>query len=328
MQPSILSSEDREGIAQLQYFAKGVVDGLTGGRHSSPHRGSSVEFKEHRGYAKGDEIKSIDWKLFGKTDRLFIRQYEDETNLPAWLLLDQSGSMGYGGKDPHQIYKHQFAVRLAACLATLLVRQQDAVGLATFDTDMRATVPPRSQLSHLHSLLQSLVQSKTQGETSLSRSLQQAAPRLKRRGLLILLSDCFDEIVPFVQAMQYFRHAGHQVIVFQILHRDEVEFPFRERTQFRSLERFGEHTVDPRSIRQSYLSKFSEFQQELLTNAMRLQVEWVTCTSDASCGQLLAEFFNTRNSGKRGTDTGTLRHQFVNHRQSASTHARADGGQP
>ncbi len=297
----ILDSDDQEAIARLQYFARGVVDGLMAGHHRSPHKGSSVEFKEHRGYVRGDEIKSIDWKLYGKTDRLFIRQTEDETNLQAWLLLDQSGSMAYRGQkstnpvnDGMASSKHEYAVRLAACMATMLVAQQDSVGLSTFDTSVRGFIPPRSQRSHLNTLFGTLVQSQPQGDTSTAASLQQLAPRLKRRGLLVLLSDCFDQVDALIKALQFFRFAGHHVLVFQILHRDEIEFPFQHRTEFRSLEQTTSHIVDPAIVRKNYLRKLEEFQQELRSRAAQLGIEWISVVTDQACGEVLGEFVASR----------------------------------
>ncbi len=178
---TILSAADRDKLAKLQLYARQVVEGVTVGMHRSPHKGFSVEFKEHRPYVRGDEIRSIDWKLYGKTDRLFIRQYEEETNLRCTIILDQSGSMAYGARGPLKTSKHDFAVRLAASLAYMLVGQQDAVGLVTFDTDTREYIPPRSKPSHLRSLLTSLVGSQPAGETAIGDVLTRLVPKIRKR---------------------------------------------------------------------------------------------------------------------------------------------------
>jgi uncharacterized protein (DUF58 family) len=285
-------------LNRLQLLAKNTVDGLTGGRHRSRHRGSSVEFKEHRAYVRGDAIQAIDWKLFGKSDRFFVRQYEDETSLRGLILLDQSGSMGYSGSQSGGLTKHAFAVRLAACLATLLVSQQDAAGLATCDTQMRHLLLPRSTPAHLNALLKELATSRPHGETSLGKALKTTAGHLKKRGLkrslIFLLSDCFDDLSQVASAIKLFRHHGHDVTLFQIWDYDELHFPFRKRTEFKSLESTSQRLVDPSSLRRAYLQKAHRFRTEL-TSAMREQrVNVVSCLSNQSCVEVLREWLHSR----------------------------------
>jgi len=297
----MLTRQDHEAVAQLQLLARGVVEGVTAGRHRSPHKGSSIEFKEHRQYVRGDEIRSIDWKLFGKTDRLFIRQYEDETNLRALILLDQSGSMGYQGTRSSGLTKHQFATRLAACLATLLISQQDAVGLATLDTELRQVIPPRSRPNHLQAIFQTLVQSAPGGETQLAAALQQASSKLRRRGVLVLISDCFDEAAALLSALRFFRHTGSEVVVFQVWDTDELEFPFRQRTQFRSLEMKGQQRlVDPHALRQAYLRRVAEFRAALSTGCARERIDLVECTTSHSYAEVLQQYLARRGGQGRG----------------------------
>ena len=296
---SLIDAREQDAVSQLQFFARGVVEGLTTGRHRSPHKGSSVEFKEHRQYVRGDEIRSIDWKLFGKTDRLFIRQYEEETNLRAMLLIDQSGSMGYAGSRSSGLSKHDFAVKLAACLATLLIRQQDAVGLVTLDTEVRATLPARSNPGHLRLLCQALVDSRPGGETSLGTALKQTVGKLRGRGLIALFSDGFDSIESLMATLKYFRHQGHEVIVFRIWDPDEVDFPFRSRTQFRSLENARQHIVDPIPLRKAYLRRAEEFQRQLETETAKERIELVACTSDQTCGEVLGDLLARRSGGRQ-----------------------------
>ncbi len=297
----LLTSQDRDALAKLQLFARGVVEGITVGRHRSPHKGASVEFKEHRQYVKGDEIRSIDWKLFGKTDRLYIRQYEDETNLRAMVLLDQSGSMAYSGSRSNGMSKHEFARRLVACLTTLLIRQQDAVGLTTFDTAVREVVPARSKVSHLLAIFETLVASRPGAETALSATLQQVAEKLKRRGLLILVSDCFDDVNTLMRSLAYFTHAGSEVVIFQIWDRDELDFPFRQRTQFRSLESAAnQRMVDPNAIRATYLKRVAEFQQQLVERTTRERIDLITCTTDQAYADVLSTYMARRESIRRG----------------------------
>ena len=294
----MLTPEDHEALSRLQLLARGVVEGCTGGRHRSSHKGSSVEFKEHRQYVRGDEIRSIDWKLYGKTDRLFIRQYEDETNLRAMLLVDQSGSMAYRGSRA-ALSKHQFAIRLAACLSTLLVKQQDAVGLATLDSKLQVVIPPRSTAGHLRLIYETLVRSQCAAETSLAAALQQASGQLRRRGVLILISDCFDSVDDLLTALRIYRHSGSEVVVFQIWDRDELEFPFHARTKFRSLENSTkQHLVDPSALRTGYLQRLEAFRTQLGQGLAGERMELVSCTTDQDLGELLTAYLGRRSGRK------------------------------
>lgn len=297
----LLTPQDRDAVSRLQLFARGVVEGITAGRHRSPHKGTSVEFKEHRQYVKGDEIRSIDWKLFGKTDRLYIRQYEEETNLRAVILLDQSGSMNYCGARAAGVSKHAFATRLAACLATLLIGQQDSVGLCTFDTAIRELVPARGRANHLLAISECLVRSQPGNETQLSTVLQQVAEKLKRRGMLILISDCFDDIESLMKSLAYFRHSGNEVVVFQVWDRDELDFPFGQRTQFRSLETVShQRLVDPNAIRKEYVKRVAEFRQTLAVRTAKERIDLIHCTSDQSYSELLSNYIAKRETSRRG----------------------------
>jgi uncharacterized protein (DUF58 family) len=297
----LLTPQDRDAVTRLQLLARGVVEGITVGRHRSPHKGASVEFKEHRQYVKGDEIRSIDWKLFGKTDRLYIRQYEDETNLRAMILLDQSGSMAYCGARAAGVSKHTFAVRLAACLATLLISQQDSVGLCTFDTAIRELIPARGKVNHLMALSECLVRSQPGSETQLSATLKQVAEKLKRRGMLVLISDCFDDIEALLKSLAYFRHAGNEVVLFQIWDRDELDFPFGQRTQFRSLETSAhQRLVDPRSVRSEYLKRVADFRQTLAERTAKERIDLIHCTTDQSYADLLSAYIARRAGSRRG----------------------------
>ncbi|MFN3192632.1 MAG: DUF58 domain-containing protein [Aureliella sp.] len=289
---------DNSELKQLLLFAQGVVDGLTGGRHRSSHRGSSVEFKEHRSYSRGDSPRTIDWKLYGKTDRLFIRQFEDETNLRSMLLVDQSGSMGYAGSRAGGRTKHDFAIRLAASLAMLLVRQQDAVGLATFDHSLDQFIPPRSNTAHLQTLLKSLTGSKPRGETQLGHALLNAAKQLRHRGIsrgiVFIVSDFFDDIATLRPALQHFGKQGHEVIAFQVWDYDEWNFPFQNRTQFRSLESGKETIVDPAAFRARYLEKARQFRDELANQFSALRIDPVFCSTEEDCIEILRGWLHRR----------------------------------
>ncbi len=188
---------------RLTMVARTVVEGFLSGVHKSPYKGFSVEFAEHRQYYPGDEIRHIDWRVLGKTDRYYIKEYEEETNLKAYLLVDASGSMAYRGQHGS---KFQYAQYVAASLACLMLHQLDAVGLITHDTKVRTLLPPRASSKHLMHILRTLEQTEPGGETSMAPLWHELAGKLKRRGLVVILSDCFDRLEPLVRALQHFRH--------------------------------------------------------------------------------------------------------------------------
>lgn len=291
----LLTPFDLARLSNLQVLAEQVMEGFCAGLHRSPHHGHSVEFREHRAYVTGDEIRSIDWKLFGKTDRLYIRQYEEETNLRAMLLVDQSGSMKYSGQRSKGISKHHYAIRLAACLAYLMVSQQDGVGLLTFDSKPREYIPPRSKRTHLHGMFDALGKSKPGDETDLATVLRELAPKVHRRGLLILISDCFGDVDSLLQALSYYRHAHYDVMVFQIWDPDELDFPFSQRTEFKSLEQTAQkHLVDPASLRRRYLDRLAEFREKLSSGFRQRRIDIHEMTTDQPYANALAAYLAMR----------------------------------
>jgi len=287
-----LTPSDLEKIANLQVLARTVVEGFCTGLHRSPHKGFSVEFKQHRQYVHGDEIRMLDWKVFGKTDRFYIREYEEETNLRATLLLDASGSMAYG-KSPGT--KLLYATRLAACLAYLMLQQQDSVGLVTFDTKLRRYIPPRAQTAHLKVLINELQAARPGGETGLGKVFHDLVPRISRRGLLVILSDCFSDVQDLLSALAHLRHARHEIIIFQIWDRDELEFPFRTWTRFDCLEVDGKrHLVDPSYLRTAYLDSLQRFREELKQGCSRHRIDLVPMVTDQPYAEALAHYLTLR----------------------------------
>src|SRR5437588_915117 len=250
---------------RLALVARNLVEGFLTGVHKSPYKGFSVEFAEHRQYYPGDEIRHIDWRAYGKTDRYYIKEYEEETNLRAHLLVDASGSMGYRGAGPS---KFEYAQYVAASLAYLMLHQLDAVGLVTHDTRLRQRIPPKASSKHLLHLLRTLEATQPGGETSMAPLWHELAPQFKRRGMLIILSDCFEQIGPLMHALRHFRHYRHEVLLFHILAPEEIEFPFKKWTQFRSLEAAGHQLlVDPQRLRKEYLENFRTFCTQLREQA-------------------------------------------------------------
>jgi len=288
-----LTPTDLGRIANLQVFARQVVEGFCSGLHRSPHKGFSVEFKQHRPYVPGDEIRHIDWRVFGRSDRFYIREYEEETNLRATLLLDRSGSMGYGAE--HGRSKLEYATRLAACLAYLMLQQSDGVGLVTFDTAIRRYIPPRSRISHLRVLIDELQKSAPGGETELGTVFHDLVPKLHRRGLLVVLSDCFGDVPTLLKALAHFRHAHHEILVFQIWDRDELEFPFKSWTEFQCLERSGtKHLLDPVLLREAYLANLEKFRDDLTRGCRRHKIDLVPFCTDQPYAEALAAYLSRR----------------------------------
>ncbi len=290
-----LTPGDLQRISNLQVFARQVVEGFTTGMHRSPHKGFSVEFKQHRQYVPGDEIRHIDWRVFARSDRYYIREYEEETNLRATIILDRSGSMEYGGGQPGQVSKFEYATKLAACLSYLMLQQSDGVGLVTFDTEIRRYIPPRSRVSHMRTILGELESGKPGGETELGKVFHDLVPKLHRRGLLIIISDCFGEVSNFLKALAHFRHARHEILVFQIWHPDELNFQFKGWTQFDCMERAGvKHLLDPAILRQAYLANLEKFRSELTRGCRRHKVDLVPFTTDEPYAKALAAYLSRR----------------------------------
>lgn len=291
----LLSPAELGRVSKLQVLAREVVEGFCAGRHRSPHKGFSVEFREHRQYVAGDELKNIDWKVFGKSDRLYIREFEEETNLRCMLLVDRSGSMAYAGTRSGGLSKYEYAVRLAASLGYLMLSQQDAVGLVTFDNRPRDHVPPRSRPSHLRTMLSMLSHDVSKRETDLGAVFHRLAAKLHRRGLLIILSDAFGDVDSIGRALAHFRAAHHELIFFQILDPDELDFPFSGRVQFRDLERPGhQETVDARSLRRAYLRRLEDHQRALQSACRKHRVDLVRMTTDRPLAEALHEYLAFR----------------------------------
>lgn len=291
----ILSPSDIGKFTNLQVLAKQVVEGFCSGMHRSPHKGFSVEFKEHRSYVPGDDIRTIDWKLFGKTDRLYIREYEEETNLRCTILLDSSGSMGYSGSRSNGMTKHDYAIRTAACLSYLMLQQQDSVGLVTFDRRVRRYIPPRARPKHLKAIVEELKRHKPEFETELGDVFHEMVVKLQRRGLLIIISDLFGNVDQLMKSLAHFRHANHEILIFQVWDPDELDFPFRQWTQFASLEHASNrHLVDPAQMRRDYLAKLEQFRDQLTRGCNRHRISLVPLTTDQPFADSLAAYLALR----------------------------------
>ncbi len=249
LDPAVISR-----LKGIDVKARLVVEGFVTGLHRGPYKGFSVEFAEHRQYMPGDPIRHIDWKVYGKTDRFYIKEYEEETNLRAYLILDASGSMGYTSAG---VSKLEYGCYLAASLAYLMLKQQDSVGLLTFDTRIRKYIPPRSVGRHLHAILKELAGIRAAEETDLGVSLRELAQKVRRRGLIIVISDLLDDEQDVVRGLKLFRHRKHEVIVFHVLDPYEVRFPFESEVILKDMETGEEVPAVPWDIRREYRSQVS-----------------------------------------------------------------------
>jgi uncharacterized protein (DUF58 family) len=277
---------------RLVMVARNLVEGFMTGVHKSPYKGFSVEFAEHRQYYPGDEIRHIDWRAYGKTDRYYIKEYEEETNLKAHLLVDASGSMAYKGQSAS---KFDYARYVAASLAYLMLHQRDAVGMALHDTKLRQLIPPKATSKHLIRLLYMLETTQPGGETSMAPIWHDLAGQIRRRGLIVVVSDCFDQLDPLLRALQHFRHRRHEVLLFHILAPEEMEFPFKKWTQFRDLEVAGNRRlVDPQRLRKEYLENFNTFCRQLRERAGGMQIDYHLLRTDEPVDRALGIYLTKR----------------------------------
>lgn len=294
--PGSLARRARHRLLKLQLLARQLVEGFSTGLHRSPQKGASAIFKQHRPYVTGDEVRRIDWQLFARSDRFYIREFEQETSLRATLLVDLSGSMAYAGARAPQS-KAAYARSLAMHLATLLIQQQDSVGLLTFDSKLRDHLPPSARPNHLKLLANALERESPAGETSIGSILTAAAPKLGRRGILILISDCLDHSEDLLQAFARLKAKQHEIVVFHILDRDEIEFPFEGWTRFESLERSDEYLEsDPSALRKTYLENLAAFQSQLSSGCKRQKVQLCPVVTDEPSESVLARFLVRRQS--------------------------------
>ncbi|UCH63045.1 MAG: DUF58 domain-containing protein [Fidelibacterota bacterium] len=286
LDPTIVSRLDN-----LFLRARLVVEGFIIGLHRSPYHGFSVEFAEHRAYGPGDEIRHVDWKLYAKTDRYYVKQFEEETNLKSYLLLDQSRSMTFASNN---VSKLTYAQTLAAALAYLMLKQQDAIGLALFDSRLRQYLAPRAKRSHLEAILGRMSEIQPGPETEIAPVLHQLAKSIVKRGLIILISDLFDDPDQVIMSLKHFRHKHHEVIVFHILDPQELEFAFSSRTRFRDLETGQMITTEPWHIQKAYNQQMRQFIEAYRTRCRQQNIDYLQITTDKPLDLALSEYLLKR----------------------------------
>jgi uncharacterized protein (DUF58 family) len=278
-------------IAGLKLRSRAVVEGVLSGLHKSPHQGQSVEFAEHKEYAPGDELRHLDWKAFGKFDKYYVKRFEHETNLRAVMVVDTSGSMGFGTTG---LSKLELARVMAATLTHLLMRQQDAAGVAMVAQGRFAEIPPRSAASHLGAVLEALETAQAKGGTDLAATADALAEKLPRRSLVCVFSDFFDERADALKRILALRARKHDVAVFHVVDPAEIEFPFEDPTVFLSMEDERRVEVNPRHIRQSYLEEFAKFLAATKDACRAADCDYELVRTDAPVDQALLRFLGRR----------------------------------
>ena len=282
----------------LRLRAERIVEGFVSGLHRSPYHGFSNEFAEHREYVPGDDLRFVDWRAFAKTDKIYLKQYEEETNLISYLVLDISESMLYQHKGSDKVSspmsKLEYAQTAAAALTYLILHQQDAVGLATFDNQVQTLLKPSGSPSHLTPMLENIGSGGNQEKTSAGPIFHELAERLTRRGVVIVLSDLFDDPKSLLTGLQHFRHRRHDVIVMHVLDPAELNFPFQQPTLFKGLEALGELLVDPARLRKAYRQEFEQYQKAIAGGCQSLGADYVLMRTDKPIDVALTAYLHQR----------------------------------
>ena len=297
-----LPSKTTATISRCEFMARGMVDGFISGRHRSPKKGFSVEFSEHRQYVPGDDIRNIDWRVLARKDRYYIKQYMEETNLRAKVLLDCSGSMAYTGSeaaefDGHKLSKFEYGKYLAAAITYLLVGQQDGVGLVTFDNKIREFLPAKARASQVRNILEYIDNSRAGGETAISGIFDEVAERIPHRGVIFIISDLFDDVTPLIKALHHFHYRKHEIVVLHIMAEEELHFPFNSFVHFQDLESPLELLLDPKSLRASYLDRVNEFLKILKDGCGQMMADYVPISTKVPFEKSLADYLARRRTG-------------------------------
>jgi len=288
----ILSPESISRLSRLDLIARFVVEGYITGLHKSPYHGFSAEFAEHRQYMAGDSLRYLDWKVYGRTDRMYVKRFEEETNLKSHIILDVSGSMGFqsGGA----VSKLRYGSILAAALAFLMIKQRDSVGLVTFSDSLKSYVPPRSVQSQLKEIIKVISSVEPSGVTVTGNILHTLAERISVRGLVVMISDLLVDPNEFIHALKHFRHNGHEVLVFHVLDPMEITFDYNTETRFNDLETGRRITTQPLQIRDTYLSMQHEKFSSLVHAMHDIAVDYARFTTDVPFDRALSEYLAKR----------------------------------
>ncbi|PHS11631.1 MAG: DUF58 domain-containing protein [Blastopirellula sp.] len=291
--PKYLEPQRLAKLHGLKLRAQHIVEGFVAGSHRSPYHGFSIEFAEHREYAPGDDLRYVDWKVYGRTDKFYLKQYEDETNLICNLVLDTSESMLYQGPDA-ALSKLEYAQCLAVTLAWLVQQQQDSVGLVTFDDKVNTLINPASSAAQLMQIIDVMESTNSAGKTATGPIFHELSERLKKRGVVIIISDFFDDVDSMIAGLKHFKHRRHDVILMQVLDPAELEFPFSKSTMFKGMESMPELLADPNSLRKAYLEEMNASIESLRSQAQGLQMDYLLVRTDESLDVILNSFLSSR----------------------------------
>ena len=291
--PGFLDPRALAKLGGLKLRARRVVEGFVAGLHRSPKHGFSIEFAQHRDYTPGDDLRYVDWKAYGRTDKLYVKQFEDETNLVCYIVLDISESMTYGS-DSESLTKLAYAQTAAASLAWLVLHQRDAVGLITCDTQVRANVRPSTTPAHLKQMIAAMEGSDSHEQTAIEQVLHDVAERLHRRTLVIVISDFLDDVDSIIAGLRHLRHKQHEVRLLQVLDPAEVDFPFDQPMLFKGLEQLSDIVADGHAFRAAYLEEFSRYQRQLATQCRGLQVDYLLVRTDQPVERALSQLCAVR----------------------------------
>lgn len=293
----LLPADAISRISRLEVQARHVVEGFLSGQHRSPHFGQSIEFVQHREYVPGDDVRRIDWKVWSKTDKYYIKQYEEETNLRTTILVDSSESMLFGSGEST---KYDTACSIAAALTYLLLRQQDAVSLAVFDEEVRLRAPSKSQQNHLGTILSVLAVDKPAHKTEMYKLLRTVADEKSQKGMVILISDLFVDRDDLFRGLRLLRQRGHDVLIFHVLDDEELDFSYNGTTRFEGLEELDDLTCDPKSLREGYLAAMNGFLEELRRRCARNVIDYQVIRTSDPIDASLRHYMNHR-VGMRGS---------------------------
>lgn len=291
-----LEPKELSKIARLEIRARLIVEGFISGLHKSPYHGASVEFAEHREYVPGDDIRHMDWKVYGRSGRYYIKEYEEETNLRTEILLDASESMAYGS---HEMSKLEYGRTVAAALAFLILKQRDAVGATVFDQEIRAGVPISSNPTHLRNLVGVLAQEPGKDATDMSEVLARVADRLSRKSLIILISDLFDSVDAIDRGLRQLRHSRHEIMLFHLMDPHELTFPFQRMTMFEGLEDFPELLANPNTLREAYLEEVKSYLNQVKKQCRNNRIDYVLVDTSKRFDVVLTEFLARRSGSIR-----------------------------
>jgi uncharacterized protein (DUF58 family) len=283
-------------IGRLEVRAQHIVEGLLSGMHRSPYFGQSIEFLQHRQYVAGDDLRHVDWKVWGKQDRLYVKQYEEDTNLRACLLVDLSASMAYGSGP---MTKCDYAVTAAAALAYLLLRQHDSVGCVAFDEAIRQIIPNRTTTHHLTTIIRALNAAEPRDKTNLSGVLNQVAEAYPRRGMMVVLSDLLVDTEDMLRGLRLLRQRGHDVLVLHIMDDDELDFLFSGPARFEGLESTDHLNCNPRALRQGYLDALEEFLAKVRRGCARDRIDYALIRTSQPLDAALVAFLSQRDHRRR-----------------------------